>query len=45
MIIKKLREKNYINSKTYRSITLLKIIKKVLKLILAKRINDLTCFF
>jgi len=41
MVIKKLK-KNYIDSKAYRSIILLKIIKKVLKLILAKRINDLT---
>jgi len=42
MIIKKLKKKDYIDSKTYRLIILLKVIKKVLKLILAKRINDLT---
>jgi len=42
MIIKKLKKKDYIDSKAYRSIILLKIVKKVLKLILAKRISDLT---
>jgi len=41
IIIKKLRKKNYINPKTYRPIILLKIIKKIIKLILAKRINNL----
>jgi len=42
MIIKKLKQKNYTDSKTYRSIILLKIVKRILKLILAKRISDLT---
>jgi len=42
MVIKKFKKKDYIDPKAYRPITLLKIIKKVLKLILAKRISDLT---
>jgi len=35
------KKKYYIDSKTYRPIILLKIIKKILKLILAKFINNL----
>jgi len=39
MVIKKIKK---IDSKTYRPIILLKIVKKVLKSILTKRINNLT---
>jgi len=41
VIIRKLRGKNYIDSKMYRLIILLKVIKKILKSILAKRIINI----
>ncbi len=40
--LKKSRKKNYTNIKTYRSIVLLNILDKALKLIIAQRISDLT---
>jgi hypothetical protein len=40
--LKKSRKKNYTNVKTYKSIALLNLLDKVLKSMIARRINDLT---
>jgi hypothetical protein len=40
--LKKLEKKNYTNVKTYKSIALLNTFEKVLKSVIARRINDLT---
>ncbi len=40
--LKKSRKKNYTNVKTYKSIALLNTLDKVLKSVIARRINDLT---
>ncbi len=42
IILKKSRKKNYTNVKTYKSIAFLNILDKVLKSVIAQRINDLT---
>jgi hypothetical protein len=42
IVLKKLEKKNYTNIKTYRSIALLNTLEKVLKSVIARRINDLT---
>jgi NADH:ubiquinone oxidoreductase subunit 5 (subunit L)/multisubunit Na+/H+ antiporter MnhA subunit len=42
IILKKSKKKNYINVKTYKSIVFLNIFDKVLKLMIARRISDLT---
>ncbi len=42
IILKKFRKKNYTNVKTYKSIALLNTLDKVLKSVIARRINDLT---
>jgi hypothetical protein len=42
IILKKSKKKNYTNVKTYKSITLLNTLNKVLKSVIARRINDLT---
>jgi hypothetical protein len=42
IILKKSRKKNYTNVKTYKSIAFLNIFDKVLKFVIARRINDLT---
>jgi hypothetical protein len=40
--LKKLKKKNYTNVKTYKSIALSNILDKILKSMIARRINDLT---
>jgi hypothetical protein len=42
IILKKSRKKNYTNVKTYKSIAFLNIFDKILKSVIARRINDLT---
>jgi hypothetical protein len=42
IVLKKSRKKNYTDVKTYKSIALLNIFDKVLKSVIARRINDLT---
>jgi hypothetical protein len=42
IILKKSKKNNYTNVKTYKSIALLKNFDKVLKLMITRRINDLT---
>ncbi len=42
IILKKSKKKNYTNVKTYKSIVLLNTLNKVLKSMIARRINDLT---
>ncbi len=42
IILKKSRKKNYTNVKTYKSIALLNTFDKILKSMIARRINDLT---
>jgi hypothetical protein len=42
IILKKSRKKNYTNVKTYKSIVFLNTFDKVLKSVIARRINDLT---
>ncbi len=42
IILKKSRKKNYTNVKTYKSIAFLNTLNKVLKSVIARRINDLT---
>jgi hypothetical protein len=42
IILKKSKKKNYTNVKTYKSIALLNTFDKVLKSVIARRINDLT---
>jgi hypothetical protein len=42
IILKKSKKKNYTNVKTYKSIALLNTVDKVLKSVIARRINDLT---
>jgi hypothetical protein len=42
IVLKKSRKKNYTNVKTYKSIALLNTLDKVLKSMIARRINDMT---
>ncbi len=42
IVLKKSRKKNYINVKTYKSIAFLNTFDKILKSVIARRINDLT---
>jgi hypothetical protein len=42
IVLKKLEKKNYTNVKTYKSIAFLNTFEKVLKSVIARRINDLT---
>ncbi len=42
IVLCKSKKSNYINSKTYQFITLLNIIRKTLKLIMIKKLNDIT---
>jgi hypothetical protein len=42
IILKKSRKKNYTNVKTYKSIAFLNTFDKILKSVIARRINDLT---
>jgi hypothetical protein len=42
IVLKKSRKKNYTNVKTYKSIALLNTLNKVLKWVIARRIDDLT---
>jgi hypothetical protein len=42
IILKKSRKKNYTNVKTYKSIAFLNFLNKILKSVIARRINDLT---